>query len=44
MFFFIAFVLLKLGDPVLIGFGFVDLAGAIWTAIALKKDKKVKNI
>lgn len=41
LFFFIAFVLLKLGDPLLIGFGFIDLAGAIWTAIALKRDKQV---
>ena len=44
LFFFIAFVLLKLTEPVLIGFGFVDLAGAIWTAIALKSDKQVKEI
>ncbi|MFC2124810.1 hypothetical protein ACFLU5_08370 [Bacteroidota bacterium] len=39
--FFLAFVLLGLGDPVLIGFGFVDLAGAIWTAVALKADKRI---
>ena len=38
--FFIAFVLLGLGEPVLIGFGFVDLAGGIWTAVALKADKQ----
>jgi len=40
LFFFIAFVLMKLTEPVLIGFGIVDLAGAIWTAIALKNDKQ----
>ena len=38
--FFVAFVLLDLCEPVLIGFGIVDLAGAIWTAVALKTDKQ----
>jgi len=41
--FFIIFVLLKLGEPVLIGFGIVDLAGAIWTAVALKADKQTHS-
>ncbi len=34
---FVAFVLLKYVSPVLAGFGLVDLAGAIWTLTALKK-------
>jgi hypothetical protein len=34
--FFIAFVVLGLAEPVLIGFGVVDLAAAIWTALALR--------
>ena len=41
--FFIVFVLLGLGEPVLIGFGFIDLAGAIWTAVALKSDKQAST-
>jgi hypothetical protein len=36
---FITFVLLKFVSPLLIGFGLVDLAGAIWTWLALKKEK-----
>jgi hypothetical protein len=34
---FVAFVLLKLASPMLVGFGIVDLLGAIWTWLALKK-------
>lgn len=36
---FIAFVLLNYVSPLLIGFGIVDLAGALWTWMALKKEK-----
>jgi hypothetical protein len=36
---FITFVLLKFVSPLLIGFGLIDLAGAIWTWLALKKEK-----
>jgi hypothetical protein len=36
--FFAAFVVLKLAGPALILFGCVDLAGATWTAIALRRD------
>jgi hypothetical protein len=34
---FIVFVLLKMASPILIGIGGIDLAGAIWTFMALKK-------
>jgi hypothetical protein len=34
---FIAFVLLKMASPILILMGAIDLAGAIWTFMALKK-------
>lgn len=34
---FVIFVVLKMASPVLIGFGVVDLAAAIWTYQALKK-------
>ncbi|MBP6688218.1 MAG: hypothetical protein KA160_10210 [Lacibacter sp.] len=34
---FIGLVLLNFASPMLIGFGIVDLLGAIWTWIALKK-------
>lgn len=34
---FIVFVLLKMTSPILIGIGAIDLAGAIWTFMALKK-------
>jgi hypothetical protein len=34
--FFVAFVVLGLAEPLLIGFGLVDLAAAIWTALALR--------
>ncbi|MFC2158460.1 hypothetical protein ACFLT9_11545 [Acidobacteriota bacterium] len=34
--FFTAFVLLDLVEPILILFGVFDLAGAIWTALALR--------
>lgn len=36
---FICFVLLKFTSPMLIGFGVVDLLGAAWTYMALKKEK-----
>ena len=35
--FFVVFVVLGLAQPMLIGFGVVDLLGAIWTALALRK-------
>ena len=38
IFFFAAFVVLGLAPPVLLIFGVVDLAAAIWTALALKSD------
>jgi hypothetical protein len=34
--FFIAFVVAGLAPPTLILFGVIDLAGAIWTALALR--------
>ena len=34
---FLAFALLQMAGPVLAGFGAIDLAGAIWTFMALKK-------
>lgn len=34
---FIAFVLLKFVSPIIIGFGVIDMLGAIWTYTALKK-------
>lgn len=34
---FIVFVILKMTSPILIGIGGIDLAGAIWTFMALKK-------
>ncbi len=34
---FTAFVLLKYTSPILIGIGAIDLLGAIWTMVALKK-------
>jgi hypothetical protein len=37
--FFVAFVLLDLAEPVLILFGVVDLAAAIWTWLALRGSK-----
>jgi hypothetical protein len=39
--FFIAFVLLGLAKPVVILLGVIDLAAAIWTALALRAEKKV---
>jgi len=36
--FFIAFVVAGLAPPVLILFGVVDLAGAVWTALALRAE------
>jgi hypothetical protein len=35
--FFVVFVVLGLAQPMLIGFGVIDLLGAIWTALALRK-------
>lgn len=35
--FFTAFVLLGLVEPVLILFGCIDLAGAVWTAMSLRR-------
>lgn len=37
--FFTAFVLLRLVNPVLILFGLIDLAGAVWTGLALRFSK-----
>lgn len=37
--FFAAFVLLELAPPMLAVFGVVDLAGALWTAAALRSDR-----
>ncbi|MGL6269715.1 MAG: hypothetical protein ACRC2O_17400 [Chitinophagaceae bacterium] len=34
---FLVFVILKMASPVMVGIGAVDLAGAIWTFMALKK-------
>jgi hypothetical protein len=34
---FIIFAVLKMASPMLIGFGVVDFAGAMWTMMALKK-------
>jgi hypothetical protein len=34
--FFIAFVIAGLAPPILILFGVIDLAGAVWTALALR--------
>lgn len=36
---FISFALLKYISPIIIGIGAIDLAGAIWTWTALKKEK-----
>ena len=38
--FFIAFVLFRLAPPVLILFGVIDVAGAIWTALCLKAESE----
>ncbi|SRR6266498_3982972 len=37
--FFTAFVLMRLVNPALILFGLIDLAGAIWTGLALRSSK-----
>lgn len=37
--FFVAFVLLDFAPPVLILFGVIDAAAAIWTAIALRAEE-----
>jgi hypothetical protein len=36
--FFVVFVLLKFAPPMLILFGVIDVAGAIWTAVCLGKE------
>ena len=38
--FFLAFVAAGLASPMLILFGVVDLAGALWTALALRRDAR----
>lgn len=38
--FFIAFVLLGLVKPIVIVVGAIDLAAAIWTALALRAEKR----
>ena len=38
--FFAVFVLLKWVEPILLLFGAVDLAGALWTHLALRQDRK----
>ncbi|MBW2261978.1 MAG: hypothetical protein JRG91_08410 [Deltaproteobacteria bacterium] len=38
--FFTAFVLLGLAEPLLILFGAIDLAAAVWTALALRADSR----
>lgn len=43
IFFFIAFVLLGLAKPVVILLGAIDLAAAIWTALALKAEAKIPS-
>jgi hypothetical protein len=40
--FFLAFVAAGLASPLLILFGVVDLAGALWTAFALRRDARPK--
>lgn len=37
--FFVGFAVLRLAPPILMLFGFIDLAGAIWTEWALRKEK-----
>jgi len=37
--FLIAFVLLDFAPPILILFGAIDAAGAIWTAVCLREDR-----
>ena len=37
--FVVAFVALGLAQPMMIGFGVIDLLGAIWTALALRNTK-----
>lgn len=37
--FFAAFVVLGLGPPALLVFGFVDAVGGLWTAVCLKRDR-----
>jgi hypothetical protein len=37
--FFVLFAVLRLAQPALVLFGLVDLAGAVWTAVALRSAK-----
>ena len=39
LFFFIAFVVAGLAHPLLILFGVIDVAGAIWTQVSLRSEK-----
>jgi hypothetical protein len=41
--FFIGLVALRLTQPVLILFGVIDLAGAVWTEIALRRTDQVRR-
>lgn len=41
--FFVAFVFLGWVKPILILFGAIDLAGAIWTALALRSSRGLKQ-
>jgi len=34
---FLVLVILKMASPMMVGIGAIDLAGAIWTFMALKK-------
>jgi hypothetical protein len=40
IFVFLIFVLLGIGQPTLLIFGFIDLLGAIWTAIELRRSSQ----
>ena len=40
IFVFIVFVLLGIGQPTLLIFGFIDLLGALWTAIELRRSSQ----
>jgi len=41
--FFVAFVLLGFAPPVLILFGLIDAAAAVWTGLALRAEKTVRE-
>lgn len=40
-FFFTAFVLARLAEPILFGLGLIDLAAALWTGWAIRKEKQL---